>query len=96
VIYGHSASVYAEFSKKIDLAEALALLDKAEAIKVHENSYITPLAIGNSNDAHICRLRHGVDEKSINFWNVGHNVRIGAAANAVNIMHRHAVMSGKI
>jgi aspartate-semialdehyde dehydrogenase len=44
----------------------------------------------------VCRLRFGTDRKSLCFWNVGHNVRIGAAANAVNIMHLHAKQSGKI
>jgi len=96
VIYGHSASVYAEFDRQVDLGEASELLQSAEAIQVHENSYITPLAIGNSNLAHVCRLRYGTDRHSISFWNVGHNVRIGAAANAVNIMKLHARMSGRI
>ncbi len=96
VLYGHSNAVYAEFERKVDLALAGKLLKEAEAIKFHENSYITPLAIGSSNDAHVCRLRMGVDEYSLNFWNVGHNVRIGAAANAINIFLTHAKQAGKL
>lgn len=96
VLYGHSASVYAEFAHEIDLAQACALLSAAKGIQLHENSYISPLAIGNSNLAHVSRLRYGVDKYSLCFWNVGHNVRIGAAANAVNIMYRHALQSGKL
>ena len=96
VIYGHSNSVYAEFSKQVDMREATRLLGDAPAIQLHENSYITPLAIGNSNDAHVCRLRYGVDQHSVSFWNVGHNVRIGAAANAVKILVAHAKAHGKL
>jgi len=96
VLYGHSNSVYAEFAKRVDIAQAAELLKAAPAIHYHENSYITPLAIGNSNDAHVCRLRYGVDEQSLAFWNVGHNVRIGAAANAVNILLAHAGAKGRL
>ncbi|MCB5270932.1 MAG: aspartate-semialdehyde dehydrogenase [Candidatus Cloacimonetes bacterium] len=96
VNYGHSLSVYAEFEREVDLDQAAKLLKGAEAIKFHENSYITPLGLGTSNLSHVCRLRLGVDQHSLSFWNVGHNVRIGAAANAVNIMHAHALQAGKI
>jgi aspartate-semialdehyde dehydrogenase len=65
-------------------------------VRLHENSYITALAIGNSNLSHVCRMRQGVDMKSLCFWNVAHNVRLGAAANAVNIMHLHAKQNGKL
>ncbi len=90
VIYGHSMSVYAEFEEEIELPEAGQMLNEADGITFHENSYITPLALGTSNESHVCRLRYGVDRQSLNFWNVGHNVRIGAAANAVSIMLKHA------
>ncbi|MCB5259995.1 MAG: aspartate-semialdehyde dehydrogenase [Candidatus Cloacimonetes bacterium] len=96
VFYGHSNSVYAEFERVVNLSETADLLSQSPAIQYHENSYITPLAIGNSNDAHVCRLRLGTDKKSLAFWNVGHNVRIGAAANAVNIMLAHARYKGTI
>lgn len=96
VMYGHSLSVYAEFEQKLDLDKAAELLSQAQAIKYHENSFITPLGLGTSNSSHVCRLRRGVDSHSLTFWNVGHNVRIGAAANAVNIMLAHALQAGKI
>lgn len=96
VMYGHSLSVYAEFERELDLDKAAELLSQAPAIKYHENSFITPLGLGPSNLSHVCRLRRGVDSRSLTFWNVGHNVRIGAAANAVNIMRAHALQAGKI
>jgi aspartate-semialdehyde dehydrogenase len=37
-----------------------------------------------------------VDERSVSFWNVAHNVRLGAASNAVRILIRHAALAGKL
>lgn len=96
VIYGHSASVYAEFEKRVDLNKAAKSLSQAMGIVYYENSYITPLNIGSSNESHVCRLHHAVNDTSVAFWNVGHNVRIGAASNAVGIMLSHARQAGKL
>lgn len=94
VVYGHSNSVYCEFERKVDIKLAAELLSQGEAIDFKEDSYTTPLALGFSNDAHVSRLRQAVDDYSLSFWNVGHNVRIGAAANAVSILKTHAKYAG--
>jgi len=96
VEYGHSVSVYAEFASRVDIKAAEEALSKAPGIVYYPNTYITPLDLGNSNDSHTCRLRLGTDNKSLAFWNVGHNVRLGAAANAVGIFLQHARYSGKL
>jgi aspartate-semialdehyde dehydrogenase len=96
VIYGHSASVYAQFDKTVDILKAEKAFSEAATIVYYQNSYVTPLDLGNSNDSHTCRLRHGCDNKSLTFWNVGHNVRLGAAANAVEIFKLHAQYSGRL
>ena len=96
VIYGHSVAVYAEFEKEVDILKAEKALQNSPRIVYYPNTYITPLDLGSSNDSHICRLRSGTDEKSLNFWNVGHNVRLGAAANAVNILLTHAKYAGRL
>lgn len=96
VYFGHSASVYAEFESDVNIAVAEKALKAAPAIVYYQNSYITPLDLGNSNDSHICRLRYGSDGKSLAFWNVGHNIRLGAAANAVGIFIQHAKYSGRL
>jgi aspartate-semialdehyde dehydrogenase len=96
VEYGHSVSVYAEFAREIELREAERALSQAEGIMYYPNTYVTPLDLGNSNDSHTCRLRLGTDGKSLAFWNVGHNVRLGAAANAVGIFLQHARFSGRL
>ncbi|HNX38801.1 MAG TPA: aspartate-semialdehyde dehydrogenase [Candidatus Cloacimonadota bacterium] len=96
VIYGHSVSVYAEFEEEIDLDRAELALREAESVIYTPNTYMTPRELGSSNDTHVSRLRSGTDDHSLSFWNVGHNVRIGAAANAVRILKTHAKMTGKI
>lgn len=89
VIYGHCVSIYAEFDSPCNLAQAEKLLGNAESINYLANTYITPLELGNSDDSHVCRLRMGCDEHSLVMWNVGHNVRLGAATNAVRILQKH-------
>jgi len=84
--YGHAENVYAEFKRDIDLVEAGKLLSASPSVLFYPEGYITPLELLDSNDSHVCRLRKGLDTKSIVFWNVGHNVRVGAATNAIRIL----------
>jgi aspartate-semialdehyde dehydrogenase len=89
VYYGHSEAVYAEFIQEVNPAEAALILASAPAVKYHDNTYMTPLNAGKSNDSHVSRLRYGTDKHSLTFWNVGNNVRLGAATNAVRILIKH-------
>ncbi len=89
VLYGHSETVYAEFEREVDVCEAASVLAAAPSIKYHDNTYFTPIQLGKSNDSHVSRLRCGVDNHSLAFWNVGNNVRLGAATNAVRILLKH-------
>ena len=86
VIYGHSEAIYAEFEKEVDLNKAASALKNFPSIVYHDKDYITPIEIKNSDDSHVCRLRLGTDNKSLAFWNVAHNIRVGAATNAVRIL----------
>lgn len=94
VLYGHSESIYAEFDRTINLEEAAEALKKAESIAYEEHTYMTPRGLNSSNDSFVCRLRYGVDNHSLCFWNVANNVRLGAATNAVKILIRHAKSEG--
>ncbi len=96
VLYGHSESIYAEFAREVDLDVATRELKQAESIVFEENTYITPRDLGCSNDSHVCRLRQGTGKNSVCFWNVGHNVRLGAATNAVRILIKHARLAGRL
>ncbi|MCB5250190.1 MAG: aspartate-semialdehyde dehydrogenase [Candidatus Cloacimonetes bacterium] len=95
VIYGHSASVFVEFAEEVDLQSLKDALSAADAIQFDEE-YTTPLDLQESNDSHVSRLRYAFDKKSIQFWNVAHNVRLGAATNAVKIMLYMAGLKDKI
>lgn len=96
VLYGHSVSVYAEFANPVDLEKAEEALADTESVQYFQNVYTCPRDLGSSNDSFVSRLRYGVDDRSLQFWCVGHNIRIGAAANAVRILKKHAQLSGKI
>ena len=85
VVYGHSESVYIEFRNAISLAEITKILSNSPAVE-YKNVLFTPLDLEESNLSHVSRLRYAGDEKSIFLWNVGHNVRLGAATNAVKIL----------
>lgn len=90
VIHGHSVSVYAEFDEAIDLKQAEEKLSQAESIDFYSNTYVTPRDLGYNDNSVVCRLRYGCDQKSLTFWNLGHNVRLGAATNAVRILKYHS------
>lgn len=86
VLYGHSESIYIELEKNYDLAKIKDLLKMAPGVKYLEDEFITPLELGDSNASFVCRLRRGVDDHSLTFWNVANNIRVGAATNAVRIL----------
>jgi len=96
VFYGHSESVFAGFARPVDPAEAASALAAGESIVYEENTYMTPRNLGNSDSSHVSRLRRGLGENSLCFWCVGHNVRLGAATNAVRILIRHAREAGRL
>jgi aspartate-semialdehyde dehydrogenase len=86
VLYGHSESIYIELENKYQLAEIKQILQDAKGVKYLEAGFITPLELGDSDDSFVCRLRRGVDDYSLTFWNVANNIRVGAATNAVRIL----------
>ncbi|MBW6515790.1 MAG: aspartate-semialdehyde dehydrogenase [Candidatus Cloacimonetes bacterium] len=86
VLYGHAESVFVRFKEMIEVDEITPLFNSIGALKYYPKDLITPKEIGNSELSHIARVRKGVDDHSLLFWNVAHNVRLGAATNAVKIM----------
>jgi aspartate-semialdehyde dehydrogenase len=89
VFYGHSEAVYAEFAHEVNLKEASLILASSPSVKFHEDTYVTPSQVEKSDDSHVCRLRYGTGKNTLAFWNVGNNVRLGAATNAVRILLKH-------
>ncbi|PID29741.1 MAG: aspartate-semialdehyde dehydrogenase [Candidatus Cloacimonadota bacterium] len=88
VIYGHSESIYCEFEQEVSLTEIKEIWEKNEALKYSEN-LVTPQDCEDSDYVFLSRLRYGTDKKSISFWCVADNIRVGAATNAVRIMLKH-------
>lgn len=86
VLYGHCESVYAEFEKDIDYESLEEVWQNEEYIEYLPEHFITPKEVEGSDKSYICRLRKGLDAKSILFWNAADNVRVGAATNAVRIL----------
>jgi aspartate-semialdehyde dehydrogenase len=86
VLYGHAESVFVKFKEKIEVDEIASIFNSIGALKYYPKDFITPKEIGDSEKSHIARVRMGVDDHSLLFWNVAHNVRLGAATNAVKIM----------
>ena len=86
VVYGHSESVYVELEKSYNLDNIKLLLKEAESVKYLDDDFITPLELGTSDYSFVCRLRSGVDNHSLTFWNLANNIRVGAATNAVRIL----------
>ena len=86
VLIGHAETVFARFEKPVDLPEIPDLFRTWPVITYQQNGYITPREIDESEQSHVGRVRRGVDDYSLLFWNVAHNVRLGAATNAVKVM----------
>jgi len=90
VYYGHSESVHVEFDIPVDLEEITYLLDNDENIKLMDDPsndiYPTPLMSEDDDRILVGRLRRDLhNEKSLEMWVVGNNIRKGAALNAVQI-----------
>jgi aspartate-semialdehyde dehydrogenase len=87
---GHSESVYAEFSSRVDAEEAREILRKSPGVEVEDDpeSNLYPLAVRaeGRDPCFVGRIRVDLSEpRALNFWVVADNLRKGAALNAVQI-----------
>lgn len=91
VFFGHSEVVNIETRRKLTVAEARSLLEKAPGVKVIDTRQPGgyPTAAGNAaNDDRVFvgRLREDLShERGLNLWIVSDNIRKGAATNSVQI-----------
>lgn len=91
VFNGHSASVYVETTKNIDLEELTASYKQISDIELsdYSQSFPTPLLIEEPEKVYIGRLRREpYTPKGIWLWVVANNLWVGAALNAVRIMQQ--------
>lgn len=87
---GHSESVNIEFERPFELAEAVALLEKAPGIVVVDDpankKYPMPIHAHDRDETFVGRIRRDPSvPNGLNLWIVSDNIRKGAATNAVQI-----------
>jgi len=91
VFFGHSEAIHIETEKKLSVAQAREILEKAEGVVVIDDradgGYPTAVTEGANNDpVYVGRIREDISHPSgLNLWVVADNVRKGAALNSVQI-----------
>ena len=91
VFFGHSEVVSIETARKLTVAEAHKLLDKAPGVKVIDTrkpgGYPTAaVEAANDDRVFVGRIREDIShERGLNLWIVSDNIRKGAATNAIQI-----------
>jgi len=90
VVRSHSVSVVVRTAEKISVEKARELLQDAPGVKLVDDlgskRYPMPLETSNQDLVFVGRIRDDLtDEKGLNLWCCGDQVRKGAATNAVQI-----------
>lgn len=93
VVRCHSESIYVELNKDFSLDEIRDVLSKAEGVVVLDDPenqlYPMPIDIEKKDEVYVGRIRRDlVNERGLNLWVVGDQIRKGAALNAVQIGER--------
>ncbi|MGH2699790.1 MAG: aspartate-semialdehyde dehydrogenase [Actinomycetota bacterium] len=90
VMTGHAVAVHAEFDAEVSVDRARALLAESPGIELRDDIdnhvYPTPLEAATQDACFVGRIRRDLfDERGLEFFSVGDNLRKGAALNAVQI-----------
>ncbi|MEQ9115189.1 MAG: aspartate-semialdehyde dehydrogenase [Rickettsiales bacterium] len=86
VTIGHSASIYLECDKDVDISDVENKLLSAEGVIFSKDVYFTPHEVKGRNAVFVSRVRKSRSSpKSLQMWVVADNLRKGAAYNAVQI-----------
>ena len=90
VYRSHAESVNVEFEDEVSVEKAKQVLAAFPGVIVRDNpdeqEYPMPLYTSGKNDCEIGRIRKDLfNEKGMNFWIVGDQIRKGAALNALQI-----------
>jgi len=95
VMRAHCESINLEFTNPIEVDEVRGLLDVTPGVTVlddHENNrFPMPLDASGKDDIYVGRIRRDEslpDNRGINLWVAGDQLRKGAALNAVQIAER--------
>jgi aspartate-semialdehyde dehydrogenase len=90
VVTGHGVSVHAEFDSEVSVDRAREILAASPGVEladdIENDVYPTPLGAANRDPCFVGRIRRDLfDERALEFFSVGDNLRKGAALNAVQI-----------
>ena len=90
VVTGHGVSVHAEFDSLVYVDRAREILETSPGVELADDIgndvYPTPLGAANRDPCFVGRIRKDLfDERALEFFSVGDNLRKGAALNAVQI-----------
>ncbi|MFJ3904442.1 aspartate-semialdehyde dehydrogenase [Streptomyces sp. NPDC090025] len=90
VVTGHSAVVHARFERSVDVGRAHEILATSPGVVVYDapasGDYPTPADVVGTDPTWVGRLRRTLDdERGLEFFACGDNLRKGAALNAVQI-----------
>ncbi|GHV06366.1 aspartate-semialdehyde dehydrogenase [Campylobacterota bacterium] len=93
VLRGHSEAITVRFKNEASALKAVELLQKARDVVIMDdnskNHYPTPLASTDKDEVFVGRIRADIyDKKTLHFWVVADNLRVGAATNAVRIAEK--------
>lgn len=87
VLYGHSEAIFVETRSAFEMAELSEALDRSESV-IHTEDMVSPVDAAGSDSVYVARIR-SFDRTHFLMWNVGDNIRVGAATNAVRILQKH-------
>ncbi|MCB0271414.1 MAG: aspartate-semialdehyde dehydrogenase [Bdellovibrionales bacterium] len=87
---GHGLSLTLQMKSPVVINEVRELLASAKGVKLldapEHNIYPILTDCQAKDDVYVGRVRHGLNESSVNMWVVSDNLRKGAALNAVQIL----------
>jgi len=100
VLRGHSEAVTVRFNNEVDLEAAKKVLSMAPGVVLEDEPsksiYPMPMNTSGKNDSYVGRIRKDLyDPKTLHFWVVADNLRVGAATNAVRIAQKWIEMEAK-
>jgi len=89
--FGHAMSVWAEFERPVDIAEARELMSGAPGITMMDDPanevYPTPMDVVGTDKVLVGRLRPDTSKAGgITFWTVTDSIRKGAATNVLDVI----------
>lgn len=93
--FGHAMNVWAEFENPITPAEARALVETAQGVRLVDDpskeQYPTPMDVVGTDDVLVGRLRGDSSlPGAITLWTVTDSIRKGAATNVVQVIEAAA------